>query len=160
MRHMVEEMKGLRCGTNTDTAYVIDDTASEESDVEDKPATAVTDASIRTDAASESSISHGTTHISHGTIQPVSREEKPEPSSTDVTCSVCTTIHTPPLPICCETCNNVLQPNKLSNDKIWRCTAPGCQGANLGYSNFQDAGRCGICGSKRESGGDHVAKLY
>jgi hypothetical protein len=140
MRHMVEEMRGLRCGTNTDNAYLLDDTASEESDAEEKPATLPTDPHVPAETIPKPMPSHGAPEI--GSI------EKESPAG--VTCKLCTTIHTPPLPICCETCNNVLQPEKLPKDKIWKCTSPGCDGSNLGYVNFQDAGRCGICGSKRE----------
>src|SRR5437868_6390791 len=148
MRHMVEEMKGLRCGTNTDTAYVVDDTASEESEVEENPPETRADLFISTETTSEPSMSHGTT----GTVP--KENEAPtqvtsEQATGKVTCTVCTTIHTPPIPICCETCNNVLQPNNLSQDKVWKCSSPGCDGANLGYVNFQDAGRCGICGHRR-----------
>ena len=145
MRHMVEEMKGLRCGTNTDTAYVVADTASEESEVEDNPPETRVDPFLSTKTTSEPSTIQGTS----GTV-PKEAEAPTQVTSAQVTCKVCTTIHTPRLPICCETCNNVLQPDKLSQDKVWKCTSVDCDGANLGYVNFQDAGRCGICGHRRE----------
>jgi hypothetical protein len=135
MRHMVEEMKGLRCGTNTDNAYELDDTASEESDAEGEPKRSVATDTIVKESAS--------------TIAPESCSGETGPSPTGLTCNVCTTMHTLPLPICCETCNNVLQPEKLPKEKTWKCMAPGCDGIALGYANFQDAGRCGLCGSKR-----------
>jgi hypothetical protein len=140
MRHMVDEMKGLRCGTNTDNAYVLDDTASKESGAEEMPTALHTDRPVPTETKPEPS-------TSHNTAETISEDQNSLPA--EVICNVCTTIHSPPLPICCETCNNVLQPEKISNDKTWKCTSPGCDGISLGYVNFQDAGRCGICGSKR-----------
>lgn len=139
MRHMVEEMKGLRCGTNTDNAYGLDDTASEESDAGKDSKVDQSERPIPTETRAK--------ELTFRDVQERGSGEK-ESSPSAVTCNVCTTIPLPPLPICCETCNNVLQPEKLSKDKVWKCTAPGCDGLSLGYVNFQDAGRCGLCGSK------------
>jgi DNA-dependent metalloprotease WSS1 len=127
---MDDEMRGLVCGTSMDNAFEIDDdTASEEDepDTPDKP-----------------------------TIQPSRRETapvletSPSLSFSRVSCKVCTTSHSPPVPVCCETCSNVLEPEKLSDERKWICRASGCQAAELGYINYGDSGTCGICGSTRQ----------
>lgn len=126
-RRMIDEMRGLICATDESALIDPDDTASEEDfDISDKRLS-----------------------------EPSSTERTSDVSSTDrqsnVTCKVCTTCHSPPVPICCESCGNVLQPVKLSADKSWICSAPGCQGKSLGYVNSADAGICGICGARRGS---------
>ena len=120
---MQDEMRGLLCGTSVDTPYEIDETASEESDLE------------------------------------ITSREKPMEKRSDsekivmpgaVECRICTTLHTPPIPVCCDSCGNVLQPEKLPKEKVWKCTNTTCSGTDLGYLNFSDVGRCGLCGAKRE----------
>jgi hypothetical protein len=110
-----------------DNAVEIDDTASEEDEEE---------VNTRNKLPTESP---ATTSSNTKTVL-----------STGVSCRVCTTEHPPPVPVCCESCSNVLEPEKLSNDRKWICKAPGCQGAELGYVNYEDAGTCGICGSTRQ----------
>jgi hypothetical protein len=126
---MDDEMRGLVCGTSMDNAVDIDDTASEEEEEEEEVNTQNT---LSTD-------SPATTSSNTKTVL-----------STGVSCRVCTTEHPPPVPVCCESCSNVLEPEKLSGERKWICKAPGCQGAELGYVNYEDAGTCGICGSTRQ----------
>lgn len=124
---MDDEMRGLVCGTSMDNAVEIDDTASEEDEEE---------VNTRNKLPTESPA------IPSSNTKTV--------LSTAVSCRVCTTEHLPPVPVCCESCSNVLEPEKLSNDRKWICKARGCQGAELGYVNYEDAGTCGICGSTRQ----------
>jgi hypothetical protein len=125
---MGDEMRGLMCGTSIDLTYDDDETASEES-------TTLEDSVKRTRVE----------------LSPVSENLNPTVSdhSSGVTCNVCTTRHLPPLPVCCETCLNVLEPEKLTKEQIWNCTDNECHGAEVGYINYIDAGRCGVCGAKR-----------
>jgi hypothetical protein len=128
-RRMNDEMKGLMCGTSMDEPLFLDDTASEESD-EDLTKSRVLNSSG-----------------SHNTLA----NPEPSTSTSDITCKVCTTLHSPPIPVCCESCNNVLQPDKFPKNKTWICRVSGCHGSDVGYVNFEDAGRCGLCGAKRSS---------
>jgi len=120
---MKDEMRGLLCGTSMDTPYEIDDTASEESDLE-----------ITSRERPPEKILESEKTIISGAVE----------------CRVCTTLHTPPIPVCCESCGNVLQPEKLLKEKVWKCTNRNCSGTDLGYLNFADVGRCGLCGAKRD----------
>lgn len=126
-RRMSDEMKGLMCGTNLDNLYNLDETASEED--------------------SDVYISPSNPHA----VRPQLKLSTPprSPSLGRVTCKVCTTMHPALIPICCESCGNVLNPESIDKEKIWICLAPGCNGMAVGYVNFIDAGRCGLCGAKQ-----------
>jgi hypothetical protein len=121
-------MRGLMCGTSIDLTYDDDETASEES----HPA--------------EDSVKRTRVESS-----PVNENLNPTVSDdpSGVTCKVCTTRHLPPVPVCCETCSNVLQAEKLTKVQIWNCNAHECHGTEVGYVNYIDTGRCGMCGAKR-----------
>jgi hypothetical protein len=118
-RRMNDEMRGLICGTSRDNPFDIDDTASEEEILPPKI-------------------------TSHSEITPTTNVI---PSVFNVTCKVCTTLHSSPIPMCCESCNNVLEPEKFER-KTWICKASGCQGIGIGYANPVDVARCGLCGAK------------
>jgi hypothetical protein len=121
---MNEEMRGLMCGTSPGNPYDVDDTGSEEEDSNSR----------------QPNLSH-----------PDSTNPRPRlssPSSSRVTCNVCTTHHSPPIPMCCDSCNNVLQREQYQG-KTWTCTAAGCHGIDIGYVNSLDVGRCGLCGAKK-----------
>jgi hypothetical protein len=125
---MDDEMRGLVCGTSMDNAFEIDDdTASEEDEPDTRDKTTIAPSRSETVPVVETSRS---------------------PSG--VSCKVCTTSHSPLVPVCCEACSNVLEPEKLSDERKWICTASGCQAAELGYVNYGDSGTCGICGSTRQ----------
>ena len=126
-RRMNDEMRGLMCATNEKELIDIDDTASEES----------------FDVSQEKSPVDKATAQSSSDATSTAR-------SLEVVCKICTTCHSPPIPICCESCGNVLQPSILSSDKVWTCKAPGCHAKDLGYVNSTDAGICGICGARRK----------
>lgn len=122
-RQMDDEMRGLMCGTNLNTPYDGDDTASEE------------------DCTSPEIPQNSNVHLnstSGGSC-----------SSSGITCKVCTTHHSPPIPMCCESCNNVLEPEKCDHTQKWICKDTGCHGLGIEYVNSLDVGRCGLCGSKR-----------
>ena len=121
---MTNEMKGLMCGISPDNPYDDEDIVSEEEDSNSRPSNR-------------------------------SCPEKPNPypsisstSSSGITCKVCTTLHSPPIPMCCESCNNVLQHEKYEG-KTWTCRATGCHGIRIGYVNYLDVGLCGLCGAKK-----------
>ena len=134
-RRMNDEMRGLMCGTAIDLTYDDDD---------ETPSVGFSGESTRPEDLTKDSpgiglrLSHSATDI----MNPVT-------SQSDITCNVCTTRHMAPIPVCCESCCNVLEPAKLTTEQVWTCDADQCQGAELGYANIADAGRCGICGAKR-----------
>ena len=123
---MADELKGLLCGTSLEDPYLLGDTESEESDV---------------DLASKRE-----TNSSN-----LKSENITTTSTSSATCKVCTTLHALPNPVCCESCSNVLEPEKFPETKIWSCKAQGCAASDIGYVNFEDAGLCGLCGSKRSA---------
>jgi hypothetical protein len=126
---MEAEMRGLVCGTGMDNDFKIDDdTASEEDEADTQDKTPI--------------------GPSRREIEPVV-ETSSSPSS-GVSCKVCTTSHSPPVPVCCESCSNVLEPEKLSDERKWICRSSGCQATELGYVNYGDSGTCGICASTRQ----------
>ena len=117
-------MRGLMCGTSTYNPYNLDDiTSEEESSAPPQPKRPASIGSSRSQTIVD-----------------------PSPSS--VVCKVCTTFHHTPIPTCCESCNNVLEPDKLDDRHKWVCQQEGCFGKETGYVNFVDAGRCGLCGAK------------
>ena len=128
-RRMNDEMRGLMCGTSLNNPYNIDDTASEE----DSPSNPEIPLLSRPEIASSNS--------------EITSQPPPLPSVSTVTCKVCTTHHAPPTPMCCESCNNVLEPEKFEG-KTWICNASDCHGIGVGYVNPADVGRCGICYAK------------
>ena len=120
---MNDEMRRLMCGTSAENPYDVDDTASED-DSNNRP----------------QNRSSPETSNPHPRIL--------SPSSSGVTCNICTTHHSPPIPMCCESCNNVLQHERYKG-KTWTCRAAGCHGIDSGYVNPLDVGRCGLCGAKK-----------
>jgi hypothetical protein len=114
-------MRGLMCGTSLDSPYDLSDTASEEDSTEH--------------LTRASSDSKSTARIA--------------PSISSVVCKVCTTQHSPPIPMCCESCNNVLEPESFESENTWICRSSECHGKEIGYVNSVDVGRCGLCGAKR-----------
>lgn len=137
-RRMNNELRDLMCATNEISLIESDETASEEdedfniSDVKRQPL----------EPAFPQVWSDRLSDVPSPDAQP--KNQHPE-----VTCRVCTTCHSPPAPICCEACGNVLQPEKLTDDATWLCMAQGCHGNELGYVSSADAGLCGICGTRR-----------
>src|SRR5579859_3481649 len=125
---MNEEMRGLMCDNGTIDLTDDDETASEES-----PPNTTTP-------------SPRTSHLSPRSAL----TDSILPSSSGVTCRVCTTLHPPPVPVCCESCNNVLEPQTLPPGQTWDCTASNCPGREVGYVNYTDVGRCGICSAKKD----------
>jgi hypothetical protein len=127
---MNDEMRGLMCGTSIDLTYDDDETTSEEeSTTHDIPSEKETVISPSQPAVCDNLISFS--------------------DSSGITCKLCTTLHVPPIPVCCESCCNVLQPDNLSKEQVWSCMANACHGTEMGYLNYIDSGICGICGVKR-----------
>jgi len=119
---MNDEMRGLMCGISPDNPYNVDDTAFEEEDSNSRPLN----------------------RSCPETANPYPSISSP---SCRVTCKVCTSHHSPPIPMCCESCNNVLQHEQYKG-KTWTCRAAGCHGIGIGYVNSLDVGLCGLCGAK------------
>jgi len=118
-RRMNEEMRGLICGTSFDD-----------------PVTIPHENAPRIPTKSEvPSIRHFASSVAR--------------ESSSVSCKVCTTEHLPPVPLCCDTCANVLDPENLVPGKTWVCQNPHCHGRELGYVNSLDAGRCGLCQARK-----------
>lgn len=63
------------------------------------------------------------------------------PSSTTLSCPICSLENDPDAPTCVA-CSNVLKPSLMANH--WRCRSETCKGSR--YINAGDAGRCGLCG--------------
>ena len=122
-RRMNDEMRGLICGTSRDNPFDIDETESEEDEILPQKPTSHSEITLTTNGI---------------------------PFVSKVTCKVCTTLHSSPIPMCCESCNNVLEPEKFKG-KTWICKASGCQGIGIGYVNPVDVARCGLCSTKAGS---------
>ena len=120
-RRMNDEMRGLMCGTSLDNPYDLDgdDTVSEK------------DSFTVFQIPSSSS----------GKKEPIG------PSVSIVTCKICTTQHPSPVPMCCKSCNSVLEPERFEG-RTWICQSSECQGIGVQYVNPVDAGRCGLCGAR------------
>ena len=144
-RRMDDEMRGLMCGTSPDNPYDLDDTASEE------------ESSFRPTQRRPPIESLGKHYSSSPTLKRTPSIEytltqaKNNPLPSGATCNVCTTFHPTPIPTCCESCNNVLQPDNLDDRHKWTCEQEGCFGRETGYVNIIDTGRCGLCGVRRAS---------
>ena len=123
-RQMNEEMKTLLCGT-TDEPINLSYTTFEESD------NTISNQPPKSPIASRTG-SDGSSFVNDG-----------------ITCRICTTHHPSPLPVCCESCGNVLEPEKLAVDQKWVCRARGCVGMEVEFFNYIDAGSCALCGTKR-----------
>jgi len=119
-------MRGLMCGTSLDNPYDLDDTDSEES-------------------------SSPAPQAKPPLMESYHTQTTVDPSPSGGTCTICMTLHSTPIPTCCEYCNNVLEPDKLDDRHKWFCQQEGCFGKEAGYVNFVDAGRCGVCAAKRGS---------
>ncbi|BFZ65002.1 hypothetical protein YB2330_006165 [Saitoella coloradoensis] len=59
-----------------------------------------------------------------------------------VSCPCCTSLNGPPLPVLCEVCGNLLQPEMFVEDEKWKCLCD--------TVNHVDMGRCGACGKPKE----------
>src|SRR5436190_13141500 len=118
---MNDEMRELMCGTSQDNPYDLDgdDTVSEED----------------------------TSTIPQIPPSFSGKKELIGPSVSVLTCKICTTQHSPPVPMCCQTCNSVLEPERFEG-RTWICQSSECQRIGIEYINPADAGRCGLCGDR------------